>query len=481
MAIAFVVATLLAIAAAYGGALWLARELGVRGWMAHAPAITFTASAYYVSNLYGRGAWPEVIATSAIPLLVASGWRLIRDEQIRVVPSVLFVLSAVFFAGSHNITLLLGAGVLVGGLILLRLALGRGTFAVSPRRMLEVGALLLLAICVNAWFLLPDVVHAGDTQIGMAAVYPWSAFSFFNTPAILFNPLRAVPHQSSSPGLYVQAPDWFLLWALATGGLLWSRSHPALRRAACALLVALLAILALIMIGPLWDAMPRPFREVQLPFRLNTYVAMCSAGLVLIGTLAVQRAESVRRRRGLGLGLIGACAISIGLCAWQLWVANPDQSWSYTNRDQVFVSTHVTPKTWYDTGNYADTRAAVVTRTEGSLIVPPAVVGSDDVTLTITPPAGTQPFVTNISAGPYAAVLRGLVRVGRTATGFTVARRTESGRGPVKLQLAASGGSIVVGKVLSVIALVVLLVALAIGMSGPIDRFLRSRKPGIGS
>jgi hypothetical protein len=474
---AFVGVTLIAIAAAYGGLLWLARQLGVRGWMAHAPAITYVASAYYVTNLYGRSDWGEVIATSAIPLLMASGWRLARGHRFELLPAVLFVLSAVFFAGSHNVTLVLGTVVLIGAVILLRLATGKGTFTLSLRRALAIGALFLLALAVNAWFLLPDVVHASETQVGSQWPIPYSFTSFFNTPGVLFNPLRAVPHQSGTPALYVQAPDWLLGWALGVGTLLWSRSHPQLRRAAVAMVLTLVALLALIMVAPLWNAMPQTFRDVQFPYRLNTYVALCSAGLVLISALVVQRSGGLRRGRALRVALAGACGISIGLCIWQLWVPNPDEATSYRNRDQALKSTHVVPRTWYDQNQYADASAPLIVNTRGALAIPPISIRSDHVHLTVTPPPGAQPFVTNISAGPYAARLTGgLVRVGRTATGFTVARRRNGASGPVSAGLEPAGGTVTIGQAISLLAIAVLLVGLAIWISEPLDCWLRGAR-----
>ena len=48
--LAFEVVTVAAIAAAYGGLFWLARQLGVKGVLAHAPALVFVTSAYYVTQ-----------------------------------------------------------------------------------------------------------------------------------------------------------------------------------------------------------------------------------------------------------------------------------------------------------------------------------------------------------------------------------------------------------------------------------------------
>ena len=177
--VAFVAVTLIAIGAAYGGMLWLARQLGARGWMTHAPAITFVASAYYVTNLYGRGAWPEVIATSMIPLVAASALRLARAPRVELAPAVALVVSIVFFSGSQNVTLLLGASLLVLVLVLLRAVLGSEAFALTARRVLAIGGLIVLGIAVNAWFLIPDIAHASDTLISIQPPWKWSFNGFF--------------------------------------------------------------------------------------------------------------------------------------------------------------------------------------------------------------------------------------------------------------------------------------------------------------
>ncbi len=469
--VAYVCTILFAIAAAYGGLLWLARQLGARGWMAHAPALTFVASAYYVTNLYGRGAWTEAIATSTIPLLLASGLKLARSERVELLPATLFVISAIFFAGSHNVTLLLGTAVIVVLLVLLCLALGRDLVRLRLRRVIQIGGLFVLAIAVDAWFLLPDAVHASATQIGALPLIPWSETGAFNTPGMLFDPLRAVPSQSTTPALYVQAPDWFLAWALAALVVLSLRVPKPLKRAAAALAVLLACLLALIMIRPLWDAMPHTFREVQLPFRLNTYVALCSAGLVLVAAIAVQRAASVRVRRALNGTLAGVIAISAALCAWQLFIPNTREALSYSNRSGVFVSTHATPQTWYDFSDYADHSEPVITTSLPVVSIDPGLVIGNSVKLAITPPAGQTLFATNIAGGPYVVGLGNAVeRVGRTSLGLAVLKRTRPGRGPVALSISPQGRSIAVGRILSLVAVLSLLGLLSFAVTKRIAR-----------
>src|SRR5262249_31977796 len=122
--LAFEVVTVAAIAAAYGGLFWLARQLGVRGLLAHAPAIVFVTSAYYVTNLYGRGAWSEFMAVSALPLVAAASLRLVRG-RLSVGPVACLVAASVVFSGSHNITLLWGTTLAVVALAVYWVASGR--------------------------------------------------------------------------------------------------------------------------------------------------------------------------------------------------------------------------------------------------------------------------------------------------------------------------------------------------------------------
>jgi hypothetical protein len=467
--VAYVGVILLSIAAAYGGLLWLARQLGARSWTAHAPAITYVTSAYYVTNLYGRGAWPEFVAVSALPLVFAGGWRLVSAAAVEPWPAVLFVVAVIFFSGAHNITLMLGALFLV--LVLAGLLIGIGRELTVPRRRIGVMlGLFVLAISVNAWFLLPDLVHASDTQ-AVGQLYTWAQTKEFNTPWILFDPLRTVPTQSSTPSLFVQAPDWAVLWAFAATAALWTSSPRRFRRAACWLWIVLAAIVALILIAPLWDGLPGLIKNMQFPYRLNTYVSLAAAGLVLIWVVVMQGAPTGRRVRLLALGLAGAIEVSCALCVWQLWVPNTRQPLAYANRNRIFVSVHQPPRAWDDVNNYADASQPVVPTNASPLLIDPAEVNSDHVTLTVDPPAGDRPFPVNLDPGPYAVrVGGGLERVGRTTAGSSVLRRVRPGSGPVQLTLAPASGSVTLGRWLSILSIVALLSLLA---TGAVRRALR--------
>ncbi len=67
--LAFEASIVLGIAMAYGGVWWLARQLGLSRPLSHALGFAFVGSAYYVTDLYARGAWPEFMALSALPIV----------------------------------------------------------------------------------------------------------------------------------------------------------------------------------------------------------------------------------------------------------------------------------------------------------------------------------------------------------------------------------------------------------------------------
>ncbi len=457
--VAYVGVTVLAIAGSYGGVVWLARQLGLRGRAVHAPALVVVTSAYYITNLYGRGAWPEFMAVAAIAPLLASSVYLIRTPVWQPWSVLVFVLSTVVFSGSHNITLLWGTTVTVFAFAVLWLALG------APRRLplhrlAMVGGLGLASAAVNGWFLVPDIVYAKDT-IAHLYVSPSGALAtFFDSPWVLLDPLRTVPARSTTPALFVQAPVWFLAWALLIGPILiWRRDCDVrLRQAWIGVVLIIGALLAMIMVTPVWSLVGFPFDEIQFPYRLNSYVFYFVGGLVLVGSLVLQQAAgsglASRAVAPLRWALVLVCSISIGLCVWQLWVPNTlFPKFSYPSRQEALASIHALPRTWYDDYAYRDVAAPVVAVPAGrSLIIPPSSVHGDHFAALLEVPPGPEPIQTNISAGSYLVHISGLRRIGRSELGQTVVRRETDSEGPVHVVLEVThSATIVLGWLMSIL------------------------------
>jgi hypothetical protein len=457
----YVAAIVAAAAAAYFGSLWLARQLGVRTLMAHAPALAFATSAIYISNLYGYGGWSEFVASSMLPLLLASGWSIARSERIGIGSASAFVVSAVLFAGSHNITLLLGAAWLAILLLTLKLTLGRSFGAVSWRRTAQIGGLLALAVAVDAWFLLPDARYGADTQIANFGTRSWHFTRFFNTFSNIFDPFRAAPPDQPLHALFVHAPVWFLGWALIVVIVLWLRAPVRLRAVAVGLVAGIGLILWPVLSSGVWAALPLS-SVVQYPHRLHTFIALDAAGLVLAAVLMIENGVLSLVRGALAGLLAIAAAMSIGLCLWQLWT--PDTygvftgAHSYLNRDQALTPVHRPPHSFFADTDYADASVHVVHTGPRFLIVNPARVDANAISLVVDPPAGRRPFTTNIAAGPYAArVGGGIVAVGRSTAGYVVARRAGRRlRGRVRITIAVASGTVGTGRAISLLAIAAL-------------------------
>lgn len=464
---AFVLVTLLALAAAYGGLVWLARQLGVRSWLAHAPAVTFVASAYYITNLYGRGAWPESVATSMIPLGLAAIVDLVRAERVRARSAVLLVLAVALLAGSHNITIVLSGCIGLLALIALLPAVGPTLRRAGAARLVGIGVLIGLALALDAWFLLPGATHASQTQIGMSATYPWAVTSFFNDPGLIFDPFRVIPHQSTTPGLFVQAPDFLLAWVLVVAIATRLRSGTKRVWWAAAGLTAVLGLVVLAWCdGSVWDHLPHVIRDAQFPYRLSTYVDVLAAALVLVGALAAQAVQPHRRRIALHGLLAAAIAVSAGFAGWQLWARPTSRTFFYTSPARAPSSTAKVPRTFYAYVDYDDASQPVAAAPRKRMLtIDPSRIRSDHQTLTVDPPAGPQPFATNLGAGPYVLKIEGgLSRVGRTINGLAVLRRNGSPTGPVRISLTITGRTLTVGRLISIAALVLLALLAAWGL-----------------
>ena len=425
---AFEIVTVAAIAAAYGGLFWLARQLGVKGVLAHAPALVFVTSAYYVTNLYGRGAWAEFMAVSALPLVGAASLRLVRGRW-RVGPVLCLVGATALFSGSHNITLLWGSTLALVALACYWLLSGRAR-ELPWRRIGATAGLIALGGGLNGWFLLPDVSYAHDTIVGGGMVEPWSVTSFFNTAGVIFDPLRTVPSESTTPALYVQAPVLALAWGLLAAPIYWRERR--LRAGLLTALIVLGALLALIMSSAAWSLLPAVFQRIQFAYRLQSYVTLACAGLVLLGALALTRrgesGRATRSDRGLVVALWLVLAFGLALCAWQLWVPNTHVRTSLSSRGQVLRGpSTVLPQSWYAENDYGDRNLPIIATKEAFTFYP-AAVEDDRLAGPLSLPPGRQPFATNILDGPYLVHVGGGARVvGRTAESYLVLERTADG------------------------------------------------------
>jgi hypothetical protein len=408
-----------------------------------------------------------------LPLVLAASLRLVRG-RLSVGPVACLVAASAVLSGSHNITLLWASTLAVLALACYWLLSGRSR-ELPWRRMAAVASLIALGVGLNGWFLLPDLSYAHDTIVSSERV-AWSVTAFFNTFGVIFDPLRMVPSESGTPALYVQAPVLALVWGLLALPLAWR--YRRLRAGVATTLIVLAGLLVLIMSSGAWSLLPTLFQRAQFAHRLQTYVALACAGLVLVGALALtRRAQSGRATRSdrpLALGLGLAVAFGVALCAWQLWVPNTQgfrksqtepYFWKFSSNrgDALRGPPTLLPLTWYaEKKDYGD-RSLPVLATTAQFMFDPTLVEDNRLAGSVLFPAGLQPFATNIAGGPYLVHVGGGVRVvGRTEEGNLVLQRTTDGSQPVPVELSAQlSAPVVLGRITTA-ASAALLLALAL-------------------
>jgi hypothetical protein len=309
---AYTLTYLLGFAAAYGGWLWLARMFGLRGWTAHVPGLVFVTSAAYLTMVYGLGDWPEFLAVSAMAPLIASGLSVLRAPRLRFWPATALAASSVLYFGSHLLTVIWGSTcmALLGGAFVICIPEARRQ--VTRAGVLRVAGLVIPALLLSAWFLLPAAAY--ETQTVTAHSYPFHDLLQRSMYTVAARHLFTLSRERASGSIVTLAlPVLAIAWALAsTAILLWTRRAGAWMRAL--LLTAGLTVLLLVLMthAGLIVALPRIYAIVEFSFRLESYVLMGVSGMLLmLLVLTRDGGRSMRWWRGLlapiaAVSLLGA-------------------------------------------------------------------------------------------------------------------------------------------------------------------------------
>lgn len=439
-----------AAALAYGGMWWLGRQLGLSRWVAHLPAFVVVTAAYYLTDAYARGAWPELVALSAVPMFVAGATRLLSGPW-RAGPVALFVLATVVMTGSHNLTLLWS--VLVVGPIAAAAWLAAGGSRPSLRRGASVGALAAVAVGINAWFLVLDLRHGADTQAWTNNAdflrRDFTKYFYFDNLGVVLDPLRRWPSQSSTYGLVIAAPVAAFALSLALVGLAWPQARRAGRalRALWLILLAAMALLVVLMVMPAswWIALGSPFTQIQFPYRLSGWLLLAVAVQLAISLRFARDLSGRRRQVGVGLA-VGLVVLTVVQASAQVYSGarldgrvNDD---FHVREDALANGPTTPPETFYDPHSYADASLPVIEPpARRALALPVPSPGQTHLVTEVVLPPGPGPVSTGIAAGPYAARVEGMEVVGRTHRGGIVLKPPPGGARTARLEVVADGGT----------------------------------------
>jgi hypothetical protein len=351
------------------------------------------------------------------------------------------------FTGSHNITLLWGT-IAIAALVAVAFFAVPTLRSVPRRRVFYVLGLGALGVAVNAWFLLPDIVYTGKTAVSGSTNGLIAASDLFSTPGNVFSPLRHAPAGSTTPDLDAQLPVLIGLWAIAVAVLsIRPGFDQRLRRIAAGLAVAIVVFVALLILRFPWDHFPHTLTLIQFTYRLESYIVLMLALLVVVmlRAIAVWDERSPDVARWLKASLAVVLVIGFGQAMAQAWGTG---SFNVLARDDAVVSVHNLPKSWFPAGDFRDRSATVAAGKLGTLSFDPATVTDNRVA--VHAPSGNT-VATNIAGGSYLVKVSGAKSVGRTADGFRVI--TPDGSSPKVVVTGANPLPVVLGRWITFVAL----------------------------
>lgn len=446
-----------AIGANYLGWTWMARMAGVRGWRAQLPGLIAVTAPLAVTNLYGRGGIPEVVATSMLPLVAAAGISLVREPRLRLRDAAAFAAGLVFLTGSHALTLAWGI-VFLGLLAMLLIACHWPFVKQRAMRLLALVWLVVLAGCVNAWMLVPALLYRSrilenePDPIGQTV---------FTAPGQLFSIFRNGPdlyHRAVTADVNAQLPILALLWALACGAVFWRFAPPRARALGIGLATVLAGLLALILHPALIGDLPEFLQYIQFPYRILTYVDFCVVGLVTLALASTERERTSARAIVAVAALAAIGLFNLAISA----VQNAEvRSW-LSGRGKAIASPVQPPHSWYAPPQYADGTAPLVHPTLPRQLIVPMGEGTRDSYRVEYPagPAGTAQ--TNIATGSYLVDVSGATPVGRNQIGDMVVRLPASPHRPRVVTVSAEdSAAVVASRWVSVASILGALAALA--------------------
>jgi hypothetical protein len=444
---AVLLATAGAIAANYLGWTWMAKQAGVRSWRMQLPGLVAATAPLAVSNLYGRGGIPELVATSMLPLVAAAGISLAREERLRLRDATAFVVGLVFLTGSHVLTMVWGITVLT--LLGALLAVCHSSFVRErAARLFRLAWLGALAISINAWMLGPLVLFHSRTVENEPDPIIQQGYTGGGN---LFRVLRDAPDLPNITGdVNAALPVLALLWALTCGAIIWRTLAPRRRALATGLTVALALLVLLILDWRLISDLPEFLQYIQFPYRLVTYADFCVVGLV---TLALAELERQRSSVGAFAAIVVLSAIAAFSFAISIQQNFEVRSW-LGGRAEALGSSVQPPPSWYAIIQFGDGEGKVAQPTLPQPLTVPIQEGIRDSYRVTYPPGPAGTAQTNIDTGPYLVDVSGATPAGRNEAGQMVVRLPASPNRPREVIVSAEdSAAVVVSRWLSLAAL----------------------------
>jgi hypothetical protein len=385
-----------------------------------------------------------------MPLLAAAAVSVLRADRLRLWPALALMVSGVLFFGSHNLTLLYGTTLLVVVAALLAACVPQARRLVSARGALRVAAILVPALLVNAWFLLPDIAYQSHTVIAQR-VDEWRQwlvqFGFLAAPGRLF----ALGRDASDPVTPSFGVFALPVLAMAWAGAAWVAGRPRPRDPWTRVALVLAAVTAGVIVAMTHEGLlSGPFEMVQYTFRLESYANLAVSGALLAALVMVARRPPLTRRIAFS-ALAAILAISVVQAARQAGFPRDTANSTDLTADPAYYSpnglTHVTD---YGSGDLA----ALDTQDLPPLMFPIAKLRDGVISERFEVQPGSL-YVSNLITVPQLVRMVGATPIAISAKAQTIIQIDPKARGPV-VRITVSEArppAVVIGRWLSVLGL----------------------------
>ena len=471
---AYVLTYLLAFAAAYGGWYWIARIAGLGRWLAQAPGLVFVTSAYYLQIVYSSGDWPAFVGVSTIPLLIASALSVLRADRVRIWPAIALSASGVVFFGSHNITILWGSTLMALTALVLVICVPELRRRIARTGVTRVARLLVPALLVNAWYLLPALAYASHTWLGLGEgkgqLY-WEddirETMSIVSPAHLFTLSRAASY-AIAPGSAAALPILAIGWVLVSIAIFLRTGHDRTWMRILLVSCGIAALIGVVMThAGLILALPQLYTRLQYSVRLESFLLMGVSGAVLASVVLAQGAAG--RARHWIWALVPVLAVSAVAAAEQV-AAFPAAGPAVSRSEQM--QAYERPQNDYVDGQLPRIERVV---SPATVTIPPIAVHGDRASSRVHLPPG-QLVDSNIAGGPELVHVTGARIVGvdselrdvleiapepKVSSGGGAGHTSSTGTETISLS-TAEGLPIVAGRLLALGAALVLIAELVL-------------------
>jgi hypothetical protein len=450
---------------AIGGALigWhaLAVVCGLRGSLAHVPGAIHLTGAYVVGDLLGRGGVSSVVGVAMLPLVAGAAARVLTASGPARGWTVVLAGAVCILVAAHNVTLLwvvTFALVLVPVLLVALLPTLRDAGRAVVRIVLAVAGGVLLTM----WQMLPNLAYAPDTVQARRGAFVGEWGEWFSRPSVWLHPLRVLPEEHLVSSLYVQLPVFAMAWLVLCAGVVVRSTSPARRLAAAGLTACLGLALVAVSVRSLYDVLPDVYRATQFTMRVNHFVLLAVAGLVLVTLTALGERTGPARARAAGAVLV-VVAVGVAITAWQSWATreNVDEPRA------ALVAGDDVSRYWYDPVSFADTSLPLWTRPP-----PPGPrsesLAGETLTVRTTGELLRRGVLVRLQGTPRLLEFRGAEPVARIEGAGVVLMSFAARPGAATVTVGVrSGGAAAAGRLLTVLGAFVVLLAVLLPARPP--------------